>query len=389
MPVGQSIKALTRSIAWLACAAAACCPIALTMVGKAQVVDVRYGVIDPPVITQRDITIGMLTSIHPQDPKPKPLECSSVTWAGDRLVMVSDRHSHVLLTAALDLAGQELLIELPEAQVVVDNERMLLVDAEAVTSRPAPGGGQEVLIVCSMSNDPDGTHRVKREHLARVRLDESGRVVARDVRVIDGGPIRESLNAHFDALRVKRYYSYNVTRDQNTPRWGSVEGIAWSPDKRTLLCGLRNPLADNDAIVFTLHGTDKAFDADDSQLLSVTDIFRLDLGGRGVTDLSWDSVSRGYLITAALSNGPKLEQDQAYPLENLDAVLYWWSGDKHESPRLVARFSDLNVDGVCRAGASPYIVLVSDEGDVSEERQGRQSVLTLMHFLGPAPGVHP
>ncbi len=361
----------------------------LVAVCQGQVVEIRYGVIDPPVVAQQDITMNLLTSIHPQDPEPKPLECSSVAWAGDRMVMASDRHSHVILTLTTDLTGGQIVIGSPEAQVVVDNEKLLLMDAEAMAVRPAAGGGHEVLVVCSLSNDVDGTHRIKREHLARIYMDETGRVDKRRVSVISGDAIRTSLDAHFDALHVSRYSSYNVSRNENTARWGNVEGICWTPDRRALLCGLRNPQADEDALLFVLEGVEKAFDANDSQLLQVTDLFRLDLGGRGVTDLTWDPVTSGYLITAALSNGPKLGDEQAYPLVNLDSALYWWSGNKQDSPKLVARVRDLNVDSVCRIDSTDFIALVSDEGDVSEERRGRQSVLTLMYFRGLTPEAEP
>ena len=172
----------------------------------------------------------------------------------------------------------------------------------------------------------------------------------------------------------------------NTPRWGNLEGIAWTPGGERMLCGLRSPLAGSDAMLFALEGVDEAFEAGDAALLRVTDLFRLDLGGRGVTDLAWDPVTGGYLMTAALSNGPKLKDGGAYPLENLDSALFWWSGDKAEAPRRVARFLDLNTDSVCRVGETDFVAVVSDEGDVSEERRGRQSVLLLMHFIQPPPG---
>lgn len=149
-----------------------------------------------------------------------------------------------------------------------------------------------------------------------------------------------------------------------------------------LLCGLRNPLAGQDAMLFALEGIDEAFDADDAALVRVVDLFRLDLSGRGVSDLAWDPVTEGYLITAALSNGPKVSAEQVYPLENLQSALFWWSGHKADRPIQVAALPDLNVDAVCRVGRSTLIALGSDEGDVSEGRRGRQSVITLVHFTG-------
>jgi len=210
--------------------------------------------------------------------------------------------------------------------------------------------------------------------------------VTASLRVINTQSVRDSLQSHFEALNVQDYESFDTSQNRNTPRWGNVEGIAWAPGGDTLLCGMRTPLADSDAMLFTLDGVEQAFDREDPTLLRVTDLFRLDLGGRGVTDLCWDELTRGYLITAGLSNGPKLTENQPYPLENLDSALFWWSGQKADKPRLIARISGLNIDGVCRVGSGPYIVLTSDEGDVSEGRQGRQSVLMVLAYPYPPAG---
>ena len=81
--------------------------------------------------------------------------------------------------------------------------------------------------------------------------------------------------------------------------------------------------------------------------------------------------------------------DEAYPPANLDYALFWWSGRKTEQPVQFARVVDTNIDAVCRIEGSPLIALGSDEGDVSENRGGRQSLLTLMYFADPANPASP
>ena len=51
---------------------------------------------------------------------------------------------------------------------------------------------------------------------------------------------------------------------------------------------------------------------------------------------------------------------------------------------MFAEVPDMKIESVCRLGDRPYIAFVSDEGDVSEGRPQRQSVLTVMHFNGLA-----
>ena len=73
------------------------------------------------------------------------------------------------------------------------------------------------------------------------------------------------------------------------------------------------------------------------------DVFTLDLGRRGVSDLCWDPVTKGYLIAAAKSNGPKRDKDRNYPPNSLDNALFWWSGRKGEKPLLFAKTHDMKV----------------------------------------------
>ena len=156
-----------------------------------------------------------------------------------------------------------------------------------------------------------------------------------------------------------------------------------SPKNQDLIiCGMRNPLAGEKAIMFTVGGLDKAFDKEDATLLHVSDVFSLDLGGRGVSDMCWDPKTKGFLIAALKSNGPKLTVDQLYPPNTLDSALFWWSGRKSEKPVMFAKVPDMKIEAICRLGMSRCIALGSDEGDVSEGREGRQSVLTIMDFTG-------
>jgi hypothetical protein len=115
-------------------------------------------------------------------------------------------------------------------------------------------------------------------------------------------------------------------------------------------------------------------------------LFALDLGDRGFSDISWDPKTKGYLITAAKSSGPKLDSDQPYPPSNLDSALFWWSGRKDEQPILFARIEDASIEAVCRLGTSRFIAIGTDEGDIDESRDKSQSIITIMDFTG-VPGI--
>ena len=218
--------------------------------------------IDPPVVAQRDVTVRARTSNHPIDPTPQPLECSGVVWVGGRLLMSSDRHAHALFSVEVDPA--RAVIGTPEPELVIRNEKNLLRDIEAVTTRRGPDGVPRVYIITSLSHDPTGEPDVNRRRWARLPVDAAGLPDVADVRTFDAEPLREAIASHFDALGVAHYGAYTPSADRNTDRWGNVEGIAFAPNGDTALLAFRNPQARGDALLVEVAGLDAAFDAGDA-----------------------------------------------------------------------------------------------------------------------------
>lgn len=343
----------------------------------------------PPVISHESLNVHHITS-HNTTVK-KPLECAGLAWVDGGLLVQSDRHEHVIFTAPFDL--QTMKLTTPNAQVVVPNAHGLLWDGESVAVRPKAGGGYVGYVLCSLSNDKDGRPLPKRRNLLRFTFksltslhdaDQDTSAAAKGV-VLDATPVREAIQKVFKRFNVEPYRTFSATfggDDKNTYRWGNVEGMTFTPQGDTLLCGMRNPLVNDKAVLFALNDVDQAFNQRDATLMRVTDMFLLDLNGRGVSEISWDPVTRGYLIVAAKSNGPKLDDDKPFPPSSLDAAVFWWSGNKSDRPTLIARAPQLKLEAVCRLGQSDYIALATDEGDVSEGRDARDSTLIIMEFTG-------
>jgi hypothetical protein len=268
--------------------------------------------------------------------------------------------------------------------VLIPNEQELLDDAECIVLRPRGRGAWTGYVMCSLSNDNRALPLPQRRHMLRFTYSGAGGFAADRPVVLNAGTIRDALDVHFRVIGVEPYATYYAQADKNTYRWGNVEGLAFTPDSSRVLCALRNPLFHGEALLCAVAGLDEAFDTGDPGRMKVMDLFTLDLGERGISDLCWDPATKGYLIAAGKSNGPKLDQDQPFPLKTLDCALFWWSGRKSEKPELFARTPDMTVEAICRLGDSRYIAICSDEGDVSEERAKRpQSVLTIMDFPGP------
>jgi len=309
-----------------------------------------------------------------------------MVWADGHLIITSDRHRHIIFTCPVDL--DKMTIGQPKPHVIIHNEQSLLDDAECIAIRLQGGAAATAYIMCSLSNGPSGLPLPMRRHMLRLTISRLNPLGADRPIMLSAGPVREAVNTCFKDASVKPYCTYSADfdgPDKNTYRWGNVEGIAFTPDGSVMLCGMRNPLHGGNALVFALEGVDEAFLAKDSTRFKLADLFSLELGERGISDLSWDPVTKGYLIAAAKSNGPRLDNDQPFPPNTLDSALFWWSGRKKEKPILFARMPDMKVEAVCRLADSGFIAIGSDEGDVSEGRAARQSVLTIIDFRGLRP----
>lgn len=342
--------------------------------------EIRFGVIEPPVVAQQDITVPAPMSNRKTE--TSPLECGGLAWINDTLLIASDRHEHLLFSCSVDL--KTMSFGTPQYTVVIPNEQDLLQDAESLAVREK-SGRWTVYMMSSLSNAPNTQPLPQRRHLLWGLVKQTSPPALEHSAVIPVGMIRQQVELCFDKIHVHPYYTYNADYpgdDKNTYRWGNVEGITFTPDGKSLLCGMRNPLFDGAAILFAVSGMVRTGAPSQTESMEVTDLFLLDLDQRGVSDLFWDPLTQGFLITAAKSNGPRLDPDQPYPPNTLDSALFWWSGHKADQPILVARIPDMTVEAVCRLGTSRYIVLGSDEGDVSEGRTARQSVLTVMEFTG-------
>ena len=253
---------------------------------------VRFGVLDPPVVAQRDVTVRAMTSNHPLDPEPKLLECSGMTAIGNRLILTSDRHAHGVFLLDIDPAAAT--VGEPQLEIIIGNEKNLLNDLESAASLRHADGSANVYLITSLSNDPEGEADITRRRWARFAVSAEGEVVPASTRMLDVQPLRDAVEEAFSALQVRAYHAYTPDENDNTDRWGNIEGIAFAPQGGLALLGFRNPLAGGEAIFATVRGVDEAFDRGDPELIELVDLFRLDLGGRGVSDLAWDPVTRGY-----------------------------------------------------------------------------------------------
>jgi len=347
------------------------------------VAEILFDKIEPPVVAQWDISV--FAPRRNLDTEKRALECSGIVSIGDQLIILSDRHDHIVFSSTIDL--QKMTITTPQPHVVIRNEQQLLRDAESITFKQRPDGKYDIFAMCSLGNTRDELPLPQRRHMLHFTLEDPESFTFSNVTVFNASKIREELHKYFVDLNVEFYRTYTWKfpgENKNTYRWGHLEGISFSPDGSVLLGGMRNPLHEGKAFVFAVNGIEESIDNGNDSMLELVDLFLLDLGGRGISDLYWDPVTQGYLITAAKSNGPKLDNNEPYPPRSLDSALFWWSGNKLDEPILFAKIPDMSVETVCRLANSRFIIIGSDESDYSENRDINQSILTVMDFTGIA-----
>lgn len=98
----------------------------------------------------------------------------------------------------------------------------------------------------------------------------------------------------------------------------NVEGIAWDPQNKRLLLGLRSPVIDGNALVVPLKLRDpKAALSFDNLEVEGREAIRLPLGGAGIRSIEYDESRKAFfLITGA---GPNAEK--------MDFKTWEWSGN--------------------------------------------------------------
>lgn len=135
----------------------------------------------------------------------------------------------------------------------------------------------------------------------------------------------------------------------------NVEGVAWDPQNKRLLLGLRSPVVDGNALIvpLKLRDTKAAFSFDNLEVEGRKAI-RLPLGGAGIRSIEYDDARKAFfLITGA---GPNSEK--------IDFKTWEWSGDgATPALRELETFDRrLKPEGITRFanGARDFIFIVFD-----------------------------
>jgi len=270
---------------------------------------------------------------------------------GNRLVLVSERGNGVAMIqdAVTRLRGgdvtprpEELLEKALAGKVELDD----LEDA-------AWDGAQDVFAVTSHSRTRGGDAPEPRYRLARLRLDDTGKLT--EARQTDA-----LLNAIVNGVP---FLADSIRR---TPaRTGlNFEGLAWDP-RGQLVIGLRAPTVteskprtdggQEDAVVLWLQNPDEVF-ADPGKPAVLGDVVKLDLHGGGIRGMAYDPRLKAVWLLSGLSAEPNHAVKSPWSL-------WLWKGE--HPPREIKlpphvgldqpkAITPLELDG------KPYLLLIDD-----------------------------
>ncbi|MFC7478325.1 DUF3616 domain-containing protein [Dankookia sp. GCM10030260] len=224
--------------------------------------------------------------------------------------------------------------------------------------------GDRVYWIASHSRNGDGERRRSRHQFFATTVAAEGdgvtlRPVGRTLSLLD--ELRRVLDE--DGLDL----GWTVGRGEDDKRLVperrglNVEGLAARPDGRSLLIGLRNPLAGGRAVVVPFLNPREAVDGAAPPRLGKP--IALDLGGRGIRSMEHSEARRGYMILA----GPTAD---GVEMPNPAFDLYLWSGQPGGGATRVAGFAEALADPATlrtstlagRSNLHPEAMLVNREG---------------------------
>ena len=243
------------------------------------------------------------------------------------VLFVDDSRPDEIFWMKIDEAGQQVGDIKPiKLGVAVENP-------EGITS-----DGTHYYIIGSQAMPKNG----ERNALARFAFDPATQTV-KDASVV--GNLREWL--------LSRVADLKGAGEMKGSKGGlNIEGLAWDPDRKRLLIGLRSPIINEQALVVPVKFINPSgpFSADNLQLEQDKAI-PLSLGGSGIRDIQYDNRLKSFLL---ISGAPENE-------EKGDFILWQWDGNSQPVQKSVLD-KKVKPEGITSVeiGGQNFIYIVCD-----------------------------
>jgi Protein of unknown function (DUF3616) len=255
-------------------------------------------------------------------------DASAAVRLDDGTILVGDDEDNVLRLYDAEKGGP------PRQELDVSSFLGLEPDEEADIEAAARIGDRAYWI----TSHSGSKHR---QHFFAIRIERAG-----DQTVLR--PVGRSFDRFLPALR--RALSGVLPDADRAPL--NVEGLARSPDGRSLWIALRSPLVASKAIVVPLANPAAVVDQGGAPELGQPLLW--DLGGRGARDLLWSAARKELLVLVGTDDPDR-------------PGLYRWSGTIGDAPReLVTTWpagSEIQPEALVERAGRKQVLVLSDDGE--------------------------
>jgi hypothetical protein len=305
---------------------------------------------------------------------PIPEVSGVVATSGNRLVLVADEGYDVrILTNASKVlkngsaGGFSANLRPAIANVTVPTIKTIANDLEDVAWDEV---GHAAYAITSHSLNKDQEVKPARYKLVRLSFNDTNSTVTR----LEIDTLKEAFKSIL-TFAERAMGRPNGTGGNNGTF--NIEGLAFDPERRALLIGLRSPTGFikgmSGAMILTLRNPEALFAHSGTVTPDIDpDVNYLYLGGLGIRGMAYDPASKGYWILAGNSGDPA----PGSSAQRVPASVWFWSPNNPDYlPRLIKTSitSDLNLEGICLLTVEGQrgLLLVSDDGDESSNNVSR------------------
>ena len=273
-------------------------------------------------------------------------ESSGVAHLGQgEFVVVEDEPTHPLHRLKLDQNGH--LIELGPLQIIGDPVR--LNDLEGITF-----DGRFLYAITSHSLTKKG--KVGKDRTVLVRFDYT------DGRLHDARRISD-----LKGVLVRRFSEvFSGKTDEQIESELNIEALAWSPQDDSLYIGFRQPLKNGLSAVMRIQSLRTLFEQQSAAGLA-PQLFWLDLQGKGIRSMNWDTEQAQFVIVAGRKGS-----DAGFDL-------WHWRVDNETGASKISATNTLLPEGT--EGLTGFVtekqsgvLLVIDDGNAKKSRAGHYQV---------------
>ncbi len=245
----------------------------------------------------------------------------------DKVLFVDDGRSNEIFVMQVNPAGQQ-----------VGDVRAIQLGATIENPEGITYDGSHFYVVSSASNPK----RSENNSILRFAFDAAAQTVS-NVQVIPD----------FRTLLLTRVAALKGEAEKKGKDGGlNIEGIAWDPQNRRLMIGLRSPIPAGQALVVPLRMRDAAgpFTADNINFEEATPL-QVSLGGAGVRDIQYDSRLGAFLL---ISGAPE-NQDKG------EFTLWQWDGASQPIRRMALQ-SDMKPEAITefKMGDQGFMLILGD-----------------------------